>query len=350
MQYIKKAGHDVEIIDYRPPYLRTQCNLLAISSKWVDRPRWQKLLYLVAKVPSRLVWPFRSCKPAFDQFTQQNLRVTETCYRTPKQLKRNPPEADLYIVGSDQVWNTFYQNGRDPAFYLDFGPESAKRISYAGSFSSKEVKPEYAEFVKQSLDRFDSISVREADGLTIIASMGLPPATHVLDPVFLLDASEWESVVDEPKPDEKYLLLYDFENTDEIKGLVQRFAAELNLKIYSVNNYKANAYCDRDFSKHGPKTFLSLLKNAELVVCSSFHATAFSIIFGKEFFVIPRRGQPINSRMESVLNDFDLRDRLLEHPEAFDLAQVKPLNKKRLQSRLAERVVESKNYLNQFLK
>ncbi len=350
MQFIKKEGHDVEIIDYRPAYLRTQCNLLSISSKWVDRHWLLKFVYLLLKAPIRLIWPFFSCKKAFDEFTCDNLKLTKTRYKSFRELKRNPPDADLYIAGSDQIWNTFYQNGRDPSFYLDFGDSDTKRISYAGSFSSKELDPRYVEFVKRKLKTFDSISVRESYGLDILSDKGMGHVTHVLDPVFLLSPSEWDGLMDQPDFGEKYLLLYDFENTDEIKAFVLKLSAKLGLKIYSVNNYKKNRYCDHDFSRAGPNTFLALLKNAELVVCSSFHAAAFSIIFRKNFFVIPRRGQPINSRMESLLNDFDLRDRLLDHPAEFDLDQVSPLDKEALRTQLDERIAESKSYLKQFLK
>ena len=99
-------------------------------------------------------------------------------------MAHNPPVADRYIVGSDQVWNTFYETGRDGAFYLDF-VQSGDRISYAASFSHVEIDDIWKNFIKEKLLKFKAVSVREYHGLKILESMGIK-GSWVLDPVFLL--------------------------------------------------------------------------------------------------------------------------------------------------------------------
>ena len=94
--------------------------------------------------------------------------MTNTLYGDSEQLKANPPEADLYIAGSDQIWNTDMQNGTEPAFYLDFGNDATRRISYAASFGIEHINPQAEEWVKKLLSRFDSISVRERTGIDIL--------------------------------------------------------------------------------------------------------------------------------------------------------------------------------------
>jgi polysaccharide pyruvyl transferase WcaK-like protein len=264
-------------------------------------------------------------------------------------LVDNPPPADVYIAGSDQIWNTFYENGIDPAFYLSFGSKEIRRISYAASFSSSSLRPGCEGFVKEQLGKFDGISVREVHGVSLLANLGFEGVKHVLDPVFLLSPEEWEGVVESIKGLDPYILLYDFDNTDEIRGLVSRVSSEFGLKVYSVNNYKRNRYCDRDFGKVGPSVFLGLIRGASVVVSNSFHATAFSLIFGREFFVVPRRGHEVNTRMESLLRDVGLSDRLVEDPASFDFLSIPRIDVEVLRDRISDRVAGSKDFLSSFL-
>ena len=120
---------------------------------------------------------------------------------------------------------------------------------------------------------------------------------------------------------DRYILMYDLEQTDEIRRFATTFAKEKGLKIYAVNNYKRTVYADRDFYKSGPRTFIKLIKNAEMVIGNSLHAMAFSLIFKKEFLVFPRlhEGADINTRMISLLDETGLQDRLLK---SFDLGSA----------------------------
>ena len=351
-RYLEQQGHDVEIIDYRPSYLRTQCNLLAIGPRYTDKGLIVKIMYLIAKAPGRLVWPFVSCKKAFDEFTRTCLKRTGRRYHSIGALRKHPPEAAVYVVGSDQVWNSFYANGRDPAYYLDFGDSEVRRVSYAASFSVDKINPDYADYVKSRLDWFHSISVREKHGLAILDGLGVSGASHVLDPVFLLSPEEWEAfVAEEPvECDDRYILMYDLEQTDEIRRFATTFAKEKGLKIYAVNNYKRTVYADRDFYKSGPRTFIKLIKNAEMVIGNSFHAMAFSLIFKKEFLVFPRlhEGADINTRMISLLDETGLQDRLLK---SFDSgsAAFPEINYDFVHATLKQRIAYSKQYLDEAL-
>jgi polysaccharide pyruvyl transferase WcaK-like protein len=347
--YLEKLGHDVEIIDYLPPYLRIRTNFLSVSSNWIDRPWFWKLAYLVGKIPSRLLWPFISCKKRFDSFNKKNLSVTTRRYRTYRQLCKNPPSADLYLAGSDQIWNTSYQNGRDPAFFLDFGPDSIRRASYAASFGLGNVVEQFIPFVKQKLGRFNKISVREKNGMEIIRSLGFE-GDHVCDPVFLLDEKDWDKICEEAvQPDEPYILIYDFEGREEFRSLAEELAKKLSLPLYSINNYHRCSYADRDFYTSGPDDFLSLIKNAELVVSNSFHATAFAIIFGTKFFALPRLNDKVNSRMESLLASCGLQDRFLQDYWAHDVAALVPLRPILCAEGYEEMVCRSKEYLKGLL-
>ena len=304
--YLESLGHSVEIIDYKPDYLSGHYDLWAVDNPFFDKP-FIKQLYLMAKLPERLMALKR--KKVFDAFTRKYLKRTACRYHSNEELKVNPLQADVYIAGSDQIWNTLFQNGRDAAFYLDFAPQGAKRISYAASFATEDVVEEYKPFVQKMLQNFDVISIRERCCLPLLSSLGRKDGVAVCDPVFLLNRDQWEELLPKgQKMKGRYLLVYDTEKSDKVKGIVQRIAKEKKLKIFNISGFRLG-YVDKDFWISSPLNFVQLIRDAEYVVSNSFHATAFSLIFEKDFCVV-NRSEKINERMKSLLKDYHLDNRL----------------------------------------
>lgn len=306
-RYLEEEGHDVEIIDYKPDYLSGHFRLWGVYNPIFNKPII-KQLYLLAKLPGRIKTLKR--KKVFDEFTQKYLKLTKR-YHSNEELKNDCPKADAYIAGSDQIWNTLFPNGKDPAFYLDFVPQGKKRISYAASFATKEVADDLKPFVKKMLSNLDSVSIREKSSLPLLASLGRPDGVAVCDPVFLLEKSEWEKIMSpDLEFDEDYVLIYDFENNPIIKDIALRLKKEKGYKIYNVGPFKMS-YADKNFVNAGPLEFLSLIANSSFVISNSFHATAFSIIFHKNFCVVNRK-EGINERMQSLLEDYNLSNSLVD--------------------------------------
>ena len=201
--YLESDGHDVEVIDYKPCYLSNHYKLWGVGNERFHKPiLWQ--LYNLAKFPGRVSALPR--KKVFDEFTKKYLRLTKR-YNSFEELRANPPEADVYVAGSDQIWNTTFNNGIDPAFYLNFG--KAKKISYAASFATEKLRKGTESFVKEMLDNFNGISVREESGINIIKSTG-HNGIVVVDPVFLLSQDQWESVSNNIGEGKDYILVYSF--------------------------------------------------------------------------------------------------------------------------------------------
>lgn len=304
--FLIDKGHDVEIINYKPWYLSNHFNLLAVNN-----PKYDKFLikyvYLVFKLPNRLVSLKR--KKTFDRFTATYLKLTKKRYNNNDELKTDCPKADIYIAGSDQIWNTLFENGKDPSFYLDFAPKDAKKISYAASFATSHIQDDLVPFVKSKLKYLDAISTREESGIKILNELGFS-GTLVYDPVFLLDSLRWDEIATENYKD-KYVLVYDFEKKSKIVEFAKKIAKKNNWKIYSISLAKQR-YANKNFVNSSPITFLSLIKNAELVLSNSFHATAFSIIFRKNFYLIERE-DGLNIRMRDFLNDLNLSDRVYNY-------------------------------------
>jgi len=339
-RYLTEQGHDVQIIDYKPWYLSNHYKLSSINNPIFDRLIIRDL-YILAKLPGRLIALRR--KRAFDRFKKEHLKLTPQRFVSNLELGDNCPDADVYIAGSDQIWNTMFQNGRDAAFYLDFVPAGKKRVSYAASFATDKIESGYEEFVKSMINRFDHISVREQTGVRLLREMGINRAVQVCDPVFLLDKKAWSEITSSDFK-EKYLLVYDTENSTTIKNIARAVAHRLKLKIWSIGSFRLN-YADRNYYLSGPKEFVSLIKNAGFVISNSFHATAFSLIFEKNMCVV-NRGEAINSRMHSLLDSLGISNRLAgadfnveDLAENIDYVKVNELMEKTISS--------SKQYLKE---
>ena len=301
-EFLKGEGHDVSIIDYRPSYLDGHFKL------WRSDPRYNRIglgwAYVLAKLPGRI----RSLKrkKAFDAFFDRYMPVTDCIYHSVGELRANPPEADLYIAGSDQIWNTDFKNGIDPAFYLDFG--DCRKISYAASFATHSLHEGTENFVKEMLGNFTDISIREQSGLNILNNLGYH-GTVVVDPVFLLNKDPWDLIASEDSKNEDYILIYDFERNPVIRELALRYSKLKHCKIYSIGPYRID-YADKCYINYGPDAFVGLIKNAKCVLSNSFHGSAFSMIYNTPFFVI-NRNDGLNSRMHDLLSHYNLIERLV---------------------------------------
>lgn len=338
--YLESEGHDVEVINYKPWYLSNHYKLWGVGNQKFHKPLiWQ--LYNLAKLPHRLMSLPR--KKVFDEFTKKYLRLTKR-YNSFEELRANPPEADVYVAGSDQIWNTTFNNGIDPAFYLNFG--KAKKISYAASFATEKLRKGTESFVKEMLDNFNEISVREESGINILKSTG-HNGIVVVDPVFLLSQDQWESVSDNIGEDKDYILVYSFEKGGAMQKIAEQLSKQHHCPIYSVGPYKLK-YASRNFVNVGPSTFLSLIKNAKCIISNSFHATAFSMIFEKNFFVVNRE-DGLNTRMKDLLQKYSISERLIS-VDAYDHTLCTDIDYSKVNEFLGEDIKTSKFYLDKNLK
>jgi hypothetical protein len=301
-RFLQEQGHDVAIIDYKPFYLSGHFKLWNVSNPKFNKPLI-KQLYLCAKLPGRLLALKR--KNVFDHFTANFLKLTKR-YHNLEELQEDAPLADIYIAGSDQIWNTQFPNGNDAAFYLDFG--NARKISYAASFATNSLEEGSKNFVQTKLNNFNSISVREASGLKILDSIGFN-GVQVVDPVFLIHRESWDDIEDHSGENEKYILAYDFDKHGPIGVIAKRLSKLLKCKIYSIGPFRMH-YAHRNFVNAGPDTFISLIKNSQCVLSNSFHASAFAMIYNKDFFVIERE-DGLNQRMRDLLKKYSLLERIV---------------------------------------
>ncbi|WP_158231933.1 MULTISPECIES: polysaccharide pyruvyl transferase family protein [unclassified Sporosarcina] len=230
---------------------------------------------------------------------------------------------DMYITGSDQVWN-FHLTGNDSAYFLDFAPREKKRVSYAASFGFSQLPDNQKERYSELISKFDALSVREIQGKEIINSLlKNKQVSVVLDPTLLLDKKEWAELLGNTEVcnEEGYILCYympgDKVLTDGIKAIADKLSRRTGKKVINIGKKEYNKlmFWEVNLTSEGPLEFINLFKNASYIVTNSFHGTAFSIIFKKEFFIPENKKmtgvKQLNSRIISLLSILELSNRLV---------------------------------------
>ena len=303
---LKQLGHEVCVINYQPWYHKNRYSPLKNpiyfakkrAKKEGDDDTIIKRMYrggrgFASMVYSWRHYPKRKIQDAyFTDFVNKYLNQTRI-YRTIDQLQKNPPKCDVYISGSDQLWNAKITDGMiDPAYLLEFGNDDIKKITFSMGVSFKAMK-EPVEVIKPSLMKLDAISLREKDAYALINELTENKVEmHVdVDPTFLLCKEDYKKYIPtEQLCDEPYILTYTM--PDESQQKANRVAEELGkktgLRVIDINGNPQDG--NREIKDHrmgGPAEFLWYIENAEYVVTNSFHGTAFSVNFEKKFVTIP---------------------------------------------------------------
>ena len=234
----------------------------------------------LAILPTLLYW-----KKVFGGFRKQHLKLTDRIYLNESDFDNFPDFADVYISGSDQVWNSGWNGGVIPAFYLSFAPDDKPKYAYASSFGKSNLDELEIAASKSYIDRFDAITVREESGLHILRDQyGYSgPTERILDPTLVMPAEFWRKVAAPHCIKGKYILIYNLNRNPEFDRYAEQLSERAGLAIYR--------FCTRlDQVLRGGKPlvmpeifdFISLVDHAEYVLTDSFHATAFSMNMGTE--------------------------------------------------------------------
>ena len=246
------------------------------------------------------------------EFREKYLNMTDI-FDSYQDLKDNPPQADLYIVGSDQVWNiTYEQNNNIGAHFLAFGKESTKRISYAASFgfSLEKLDIKYAKKIFPLLKAFAGISLRERSGIDIcntIAKINNDElkSIQVCDPTMLLSAEQYLNLFNSENVDiseEPYVFVYNIIAPSELDIVkISEWASENNLKVVYTMGHGRSSKIDHIYPT--VPQWVKLIANAKYVITNSFHGTVFSLLFHKNCAVYPINiATSTNGRLETLVN------------------------------------------------
>lgn len=245
----------------------------------------------------------------FPWFRKKYLNVFTKKYKTVEQLENNPPNSDAFIVGSDQVWNPNLTGSLDPLIYfLSFVPSGRKKIAYAASFGFDEwtdetLKPK----VKNLLQSFHSIGVRELEGKEICKKTFDVKSEIVLDPTFLLDSYDDVCGIYESKKLSDELIYFTFKKDKKISDAVLSISYKLRSKPVLLCGIRPlKGFSLRRFVS--VPNWLRSIRYAKYVVTDSFHCTVFCILFHKQFITTPAV-ENRNGRLRNLLDIFGLQER-----------------------------------------
>ena len=283
----------------------------------------------------------------FEEFLNTNLHLTEAF--TDNDNIEDNIGADLYISGSDQIWNVRAKDFSD-LYFLGF-VKNAKKVSYAASFGPLNIDWLKYDSAKYSnfLNEYAAISVREQGSQKNVKILTGKECDIHIDPTLLLSKDEWRKIQSNANYNNgKYILLYCLEPTKKQLKIAAKISKKLKLPIVVLRYNNKNDMFNSFVKKYdaGPRDFLSYIDNAALVLTSSFHGTAFSLIYEKPFYIL--NGLQDN-RISSILNITGTADRNIDSVEEISSINLDLPDFKMSRDALCKEKQKSLKYLKEAL-
>lgn len=321
--FLRKMGHECFLIRYKD------------SPRVTASFKWGKVMTYLCKFPQYAIWYIQQKKESrrqrvyatsaqssnvlrrFDDFLRDNIEMTHQFY-DEKSIMENPPQADAYICGSDQIWCG------DWAYYLNFAPESSIKIAYAPSMGGiTDFSPEYETKMKQLIHRLNFVGMREQSGVEVCKRLGRSDAVKVVDPTLLLDTEDYDKIRIPIATKKPYLFLYLLGNpiSYKTKNFYDYATSKGLAVVYVASQGKIDEY-DKFPAQVGE--WIELLANAEIVITNSFHCTVFSLIYHRKVITVPLTGgyERMNTRINELFEHAGLEQLVLNE----DLNHYQPGN------------------------
>lgn len=306
-EVLQPLGDRVELIDYIPnDVLATYKPLSLFKYRNVAKRSTKEAVFSLLSDVKNFSYICKKRK-VFRDFFHQYYQLSAKSYKEGK-LEQQPLDYDLCFAGSDQIWNPDITFGFDAAFFLKFGSERMVRAAYAASVGKETFSDAEKAELKELTKQFDSIAMREKTGAALLQEVIQRKVENVLDPTLLLPGKAWrEMLKNSTQPSGKYIFVYALYQNPEMTQLIEALNKKTGLPIVTIS--KRSVYQNElaRFPLAGPAQFVSLIDHAEFVVTNSFHGTAFSLNFSKQFICVMGGGR--NSRMIDLLTKLSIADR-----------------------------------------
>jgi hypothetical protein len=301
-EYIKSLGHETYIIDYLPEYKLRNYRPF-ILNRWLSKSPIKTLRKIKDEAPK---YPCRVLRH------KRALKFRNTYFNLyPYTQGMDFHEFDAIVLGSDQIWNPQNTNNCLEDIYWGVGA-NCKVVSYAPSMGRASLDKKDVAYVSMALENMNNISVRESSMIDVLQPLTKKTITQVIDPTFLLSRDNYEPLVEEPRIDKPYMLLFDLFERPSTLVFALKFAEKNNCKLIRLQGAISAPFWRKDVVQTATVgVFLGLIKAAKCVITSSFHGMAFSIIFNKPFYSIRQHSQ-IDLRAESILDKIGLKDRMVD--------------------------------------
>lgn len=343
--YIRdEMNYSVETIDYHPKHYKNYWKIFSNNSSYKAI-----LLNIILGVHFRWV---KKKKRRFQEchlFKERYIKCSKPFY-SKEELEQEKCPYDVCICGSDQIWNVSRHSVPDSVWFLSVKGtwENVKKISYAPSIADK-ISSDKEKILKEYLCDFQAISVREDVDVEQLGKIINKEVVHVCDPIFLLDVKKWESILVPQNALSNYICCYFLNPNDEAVLAVKKIKNLTGLPVIYVNVNDLNKIPScKDVRDAGPLDFIGYIKNARYVVTNSFHCTAFSVLFNKDFYVIKKK--TANARMSSLLRKVGLEDRIIGKDEIIKLnSKMLCIDYSEPNQKLEAFIDKSKDYLQKAL-
>ena len=361
-QYLKGLGHQPFLIQYEvedapqkdilsPVKDIVRGILCLFSKKYCDAYNSVKAMQRQREINAK-----RNKKREFVQFKAENIEQTKF-YATLSELQETPPEADVYIVGSDQVWNPDVNSKSALAWYLQFGAKETKRVSYAASIGRKLDESEYKRF-HRFLEGFTAVSVREANALECCEKAGVSKVKLVLDPTLLVTKDVYKPFIHKEKVEKPYLFLYYLNvihKEDLAWNQIEVFLREKNLQLQCVGSSGYYPVFDiipgYENSLLTIPEWLNAVYYSEYVVTTSFHGVVFSIIMHRPFVAILLKGMYSggNGRIISFLETLNLTSRIMTDDKSLGVILSTTIDWVEVERLIENKRIESEMFIREAL-
>lgn len=345
-QKLLLMGYENELIDYKyPPDKERKITISSIVQTCI-------IFFRNALVG----FPTLRKKKRFEDFYKSNFKLSTSNY-DEQSLKNNPPIYDVYITGSDQVWNPIFA-GKDSNFFLGFAPSSKPKFSYASSFATTKIEGEMSTLYSKLLSDYDEISVREFTGVDIVKELTGKNATVCCDPTLLLTADEWSGLSNQSvfKIKDKFILVYILSYMignvfNEVQKQIDYVQQTLGYKVVYLVGRKEDAFRPNSilYKVGGPAEFVWLFRNAEFVITTSFHGAAFSLIHNKPLIGIIDKFNSDDSRIQSLLSAVDAEQSCIDYRDTINYDKSHLLSLKGKAEKLLGMRQQSVKYIEMIL-
>jgi len=353
---IIEMGFDCDILNYQHQDVKNE----TICKNKIIKIGYKSVNFLKAMLQNPHFWRDRKNshqrRAAFENFRNSYLKFSLKSYSSFEDLQKNASTYDIYVCGSDQIWNPTFDYARNLRVeFLDFVPEGKKRIAYAPSIGVSCIPDKFKSDMINYLNKMTYLSVREIKGTEIIQELTGLYAKTVLDPTLLFTKERWlketESILPQNFGIQKpYILCYLFGELEYIERFVTHIKDHLKMQVVVLPYNKREYECEyKKIFNCGPLDFVALIRNATLVCTDSFHATAFSINLQIPFYSLLRNEitltEDMSSRLISILRLMNLLDRLITPEMTFPIEDMLDLDFSKSEVVLDAMRKESINYL-----
>lgn len=299
-QAITRIGYKCDVIDYHCEYLSKPYSIAALKRKGFIR-------YILGNINVFVRIPR---KKNFSKFRKE---ISKTVSVNKANIKILNEEYDIFITGSDQVWN-YQLTDFDTRYFLDFVNDSDKKISYAASLGFDSFPDQVASQYYDLLKDYKCISVRERSAKELLVNILHRDIQVVLDPTLLLVKEDWDKVLIEPNK-RNYIFVYQLSPSSYFIYILKELKRKTGLKVIAVP-FAMGPVCAEIDMFAGPSEWIGYIKNAEYIVTDSFHATVFALVYNKKLYSCVNESA---SRIVDLLSTVGIECFLFEKRREFSL-------------------------------